>query len=239
MQGFRPIIKRPSISGDIVEQILSKIRSNEFKPGDVLPTEKELSESLFVGRNTVREAMKTLEAIGLIQVVKSRKVICPPLENDLKLSRLEMTATNIHEIFEVRKLLEVEIVGLATDRAEPEDISKIRAAIVLTDKREDIIASDISFHRAIADAAKNFVLSQIYQIITGVLFQVHKTHSLWQREEERREYTAHARADHKKILKAIESHNRAAARRAIREHLEMVEKKLYRLCEIGGLPAGE
>jgi DNA-binding FadR family transcriptional regulator len=70
----------------------------------VLPTEKELSESFIVGRNTVREAMKTLEATGLIQVVKSRKVICPPLENDLKLSRLEMTATNIHEIFEVRKL---------------------------------------------------------------------------------------------------------------------------------------
>lgn len=234
MNGFRPITKRPTITGDIVEQLLAKIRTNELKPGDVLPTEKALSEQFFVGRNTIREAIRTLEATGLIQIVKRRKVVCSSPENGHLLPGLTITAANIHDVFEIRRIMEVEIAGLAAERAGGEDIIRIREAMVSRNRRENTIASDIAFHLAIADAAKNVALSQIYQIITGILFQVHKTHVLWREESERKDYLAHSRAEHRRILKAVESHRMSIAKKAMRQHLLGVEERLNKLIQKEG-----
>ena len=228
---FEPIVKRPSISSHIVEIILSKIKANELKPGDILPTEMELSRRFVVGRNTVREAMKTLEATGLIEVTKKRRIICPPKKDGWPPLGIEISSRKILEIFEVRKIFEVGMVQLAAIRADQQDISKMSDAISKTDKWADVIASDISFHAAIVTAAENSFLSSIFQSIAGMFFQVHKTHSLWKVEENRKLYIAQGKSSHQQILKAIESRDQIGAGRAMAEHLDNVEKWLYELCK--------
>jgi GntR family transcriptional repressor for pyruvate dehydrogenase complex len=226
MVTFQPIFKRPSISGNIVEQILASIRSGEIRPGDALPTEHEMSATFNVGRNSVREAMKTLEATGLIQISKKKRVVCSLSNGHLPISGLKITAARIHEVFELRKILEGEFAALAAERAQENDVERIRATVGAADKMEYVIAADISFHLAVADAAHNPVLSELYQNLAPTLFQVHQTHSLWKDRSQMLDFGKEAGSVHLGILEAIVSRDGSAAKKRMKEHLELMEKRL-------------
>jgi len=224
---FNPIIKT-TVSNDIADQIISMIRSGALKSGEKLPSERILTEHFNVGRSSVREALKLLQAVGLIRRVRKGIIICGPSDEILPMFWLSRSQTRIHEVFETRKLLEIELAGLAAERANQKDIKKTAKTLIKTDKLEESIASDISFHLCVAESAHNSVLTQVYGMIAGLLFQTHKYHSILQQDDRisEQEIMAHRRRNyeiHKKIFHAIESHYVVGAREAMKEHLNVAE----------------
>jgi GntR family transcriptional repressor for pyruvate dehydrogenase complex len=229
MVRFRPIERKPTVSAEIIDQLVTLIRNGELKPGDTLPSERELCSIFRVGRSTVREAIKELKGTGIIQqTTKGCKISDSSRGQDGQLWLFNAQAT-IRDVFEMRKIIDVEAAGLAAERSTQEDIKKIRTTLADTMEFQEMIASDISFHRAIVKSTHNEIIFRVYNSVTGMLFQVYNYYSfLPDEEEEKRDYLKEVYADHSAILKAIESRNARSARKSIKEHLDFVEKRLLK-----------
>lgn len=156
--------------GDLViQQIQEKISLGIFAPGTKIPTEPALMAQLGVGRSTVREAIRVLVSAGLLEVrqgdgtyVLERPSGHEPLEYRLRRAKAE-------EIREVRRILEVETVRLATANRGPADIATMRACL---DQKKTAhaagdahgyVAADIAFHAAVATASGNGLLADLYR----------------------------------------------------------------------------
>lgn len=231
MQEFKPITKT-TISSRIVEQVLSMIRSEGFKPGDKLPTERELSEAFQVGRSSVREAMKILEATGLVVTTNRGKYVSLPIEQPI--NTLDATRTTIHEVFEARKLMEIELTALAAHRATQDDIKNIGKTSKLlaeSDELHEAYAADLSFHKAVVDSAHNSVFSQIYSMVSGLLYQQYKVYLHIAYRQGTSSYAKQIAPDHERIFEAIKTRDSSAAKRAVRRHLNHAETQLLSALE--------
>ena len=229
---FKPV-NRTTVCGQIVEQIKSMVRSGKLTPGEKFPSERQLSELLNAGRSSIREAMKVLETIGLIQRNRGATVLCDPAETEHSALWLDASHQEIHEVFETRKLMEVGLSGLAAERATREDIKTMAESIASSFDMHTVITSDVSFHRALAHAAKNSVSSRVYNMVTRLLFQTHKYYLRMENIENQEEFLKKFLAQHSKILTAVESHNAEGAKKAMEEHLEFAEKELLGKMVIG------
>jgi GntR family transcriptional repressor for pyruvate dehydrogenase complex len=225
MEYFRPI-KKTTISGEIIDQIISMVRSGRLNRGEKLPSERQLSGFFNVGRSSIREALKALETIGITQRTKEGTIICDSQHNFNSFFWLDSQSSTIHEVFETRKLMEIGLVGLAAERATPNHIKEIEEALVDTVAIQEAVAPDVSFHRALVNASQNSVFSKVYDLITGLLFQTHKYYSLLDGNQDLEGYLKIILAQHKKILRAVEIHDAVSAREAIKEHLDFAEKEL-------------
>jgi GntR family transcriptional regulator, transcriptional repressor for pyruvate dehydrogenase complex len=228
---LRPVTKT-TLSSEVAEQLISIIRAGDLKPGDKLPSERLLSERLKVGRSSIREAMKTLEAMDFVNRTTLGTVVC---EVPIQKIGILKNHTEIHEVIETRKVIEIELAGLAALRAGSKDIEKIEKTIEMEDATlwEDVetyTARDTAFHKALAEAAHNSVLSQVYQMIAVLLFKTHKYHSLINPSgtgiEEERTRRTKTLSEHRAILRAIRNHAPAEARKAMKKHLTRVERAL-------------
>jgi GntR family transcriptional repressor for pyruvate dehydrogenase complex len=225
MNDFTPI-KKTTVSGEIIEQVIAMVRKGSLKPGDRLPSERQLGEFLDVGRSSIREALKGLQTAGILKRTTGGTILCEPQEINHPAFWFSAMNTNIREVFETRKLMEIELVGLAAERATPEDIRRINETIVETRNVDQVRTSDVAFHRAIVEAAKNAVFSQVYSLVTGLLFQTHKYYSLLGVYGPIESVRKNIVEQHKEIAETIESHDSAAAREAMRHHLDRAEKEL-------------
>ena len=231
MPEFRPIVKT-TISGEIVEQILAMIRSDGYKPGDRLPSERELCEAFQVGRSSVREAMKILEATGLVETSNKGKFIRTPKSQHTDI--LDTVRADIREVFEARKLIEIEMAALASQRATGKDLKNLEKTARLISEpqeRHEAYAADIAFHLALVDAAHNSFFSEIYKKISGLLFQHFEYYSRLELIQDPSAYTSQIAPDHIRIFEAIKAHNPSNARRAVRKHLDHAEAKLLSALE--------
>lgn len=237
-------ISRTTVAAEVAEQLIATIKSDGLKAGDKLPSERRLSEMLQVGRSSVREAMKILEGMGFVNRTTLGTVVCNPEPTDENL-KIEARHTEVHEVIETRRLVEIQFAGLAAERANSEDIRKIEKTLEGLDLSEDIEthrSRDMAFHKAIVEAGHNTVFSRIYQIISFLLFKTHNYHSLLYRygvitDEELRKSRSTTLGEHKKILEAIKNHNAKAAKRAMTNHLNRVEESL--LDRMGRGPANK
>ncbi len=229
---FKPIEKK-TISSEIVEQILSLIRSNTLKPGNRIPSERELSEIFSVGRGSVREAMKILESTGLIKSSNKGKFVRQTTANDLGVFLLEMNQTTIGEVLEVRRMIEIQLAGMAAERATPEDIEKMSGALEGANDINSMSAGDLAFHRALVDATHNSVASTMYNSVTGSIFKLFKHYpTLLNRSNSNLRATINlVLQEHKNILEAIKSGDPSAAQEAMKIHLDSSEQKILNAME--------
>lgn len=211
------------ISVQIVNQVQDAIRSGQLVPGDRLPPERELAERFAVSRVTVRDALRSLEVLGLIQIrvgatggafVTSPRVetVGEGLTNLMLLSGLEHS-----EIAQARLVLELGSVYLATARAKPADIERLQAMV--RKARADLRAGryertmSLSFHLAIAEVAGNRAVTMLTETFRGPL----SMHAI--REHEGRDSFAHTVSEHAEIAAAIARGDARAAGRAMADHL--------------------
>jgi DNA-binding FadR family transcriptional regulator len=162
------------LSDQVANKIKQDIFQNKHKAGEKIPAEPELMKLYSVGRSTVREAIKTLAMTGVLKVQQgSGTFVCNNLHNetiDQKLLRADFD-----EINTVRRLLEAEIVRLATqnhtemDLKEMEEYLENRRQAINSDLSEACIDADIDFHMAIARASSNKVLADLYQSFTIIV----------------------------------------------------------------------
>jgi GntR family transcriptional regulator, transcriptional repressor for pyruvate dehydrogenase complex len=204
------------------------ISSGEYGVGDRLPPERVLVEQLGVSRTVVREALNLLETRGLIRVEHGRGAIVSAdtahaLHNDLGFL-LRMEPSTLWELMEMRKALEVELAGLAAERATPEDIAVMRA--VLDRMRENINApegyvdADVKFHDLLARSARNRVFLRMMEPIVDLLLASRRMTGSREANAKR------ALRAHEAILKTVEAKDVEGARREMREHLMLTERDM-------------
>jgi len=211
---------------NVIEQIMDLIKSNELKPGDKLPPERELAEKLSISRGSLREAFRVLESKGLIKSKpgggRSIREIRKNGHNNTENIILSLEKSSILELLEAREIFEVKIVELAARRATAEDIELIEEALDKMNKEEisndKKIESDTEFHLTIARASRNFVFVNIMQLHLDLLKETReKTWKIPGRREEQQE-------EHQAIFQAIEEHNGKKANEAMLRHLRSIRK---------------
>jgi GntR family transcriptional regulator, transcriptional repressor for pyruvate dehydrogenase complex len=220
-QNYSPI-PRANLTEEIVKRIVSLIHDLSLKPGDKLPTERELIGTFRVGRSSIREALKILSAIGVVRIVAGSGMFVGNGNLSLLAKPLSLGflrgGRGTAELIEARRLLEVELAGLAADRATPEEIEAMKDGLAeMEAMQQDVeryIESDIRFHVAIARGAHNDVLLDLLETLQHII----RNWIVKSIEEfEGKPSSIH---EHVPIYDAIMAHDSVRARAAMSEHLE-------------------
>lgn len=224
MPGFNAV-QLGRLYEQIVAQIKLQIVNGTLKVGDRLPTERELAEQFQVSRTSVREAIKILQQKGLIEVYPGRGMfivdsVSQSLQHSLDLIISIDHIKGLSNLIEVREILEPEIAALAAERSTEDDIKKMREAIEVMDTAlddaETFIDADQCFHRALADATQNTLISLLLDPIVDQLQDQRKAIFLVEEGAVRGQF------HHKQILDAVIRKDAGAARKAMRSHLRQV-----------------
>jgi GntR family transcriptional repressor for pyruvate dehydrogenase complex len=218
-------VKSTRIYEEIVRQVKQLISEGRFKSGDRLPPERELAEKFVVSRTSVREALRALESLGLIDIRPGEGTFVREVSIDALIGPLALLMTSqreaIGELFEARRVLEPAIAALAASRATPDEVQEMER--ILEDQAREIaegrtgLAQDAAFHAAIGTAAHNRAITRLVHAIMDLLTQ--------SREESINTPGRPTRShqDHRRIVQAIARRNCAAARQAMLDHLVAVE----------------
>ncbi len=223
-------IKSTRIYEEIVRQIKQLISEGQLKSGDRLPPERDLAEKFVVSRTSVREALRALESLGLIESRPGEGTFVREVSIDALVGPLALLLTTqreaIAELFEARRLLEPALAGLAAARATRDEIQEMDR--ILEAQAKEIaagntgLAQDAAFHAAIGAAAHNRAITRLAHAIMDLLSQ--------SREESLNTPGRPTRShqDHRRILAAITARDERAARQAMLDHLEAVEMLVLR-----------
>ena len=220
----RPIERRNTYEL-VADSLLALISERRLKPGDALPTERELMQHYGVGRSSVREALRMLESKGLISAGGSGAFVVADFRNPLNDSLSLLLAVeegSLRELFEVRRILEGEAVALATERGNESYLERMRAATELMREglvdREEYIEADVAFHLTIAEATQNRLILHLMHAIRDqlerALGSIYKIPGSPEQSIE----------DHGLIIAAMSEGRPDEARERMREHLGRVEE---------------
>ncbi len=217
-------VKRVRVFEEIVQQLKDYFEKGELKPGDKLPTERQLAEQFNVSRVSVRQALTIFEAKGLV-VRKvgggTYKASDAPFEVAQLVNLLMPETETYEEPLEVRLLLEPKIASLAAHRATAEDIQlmedSLRRQKEKVEAGELIIEEDSDFHTAIANATKNGIIVKLVEATHDMLWQTREK-SIMAAGGGRRSLEGHYL-----ILEAIKNKDAQGAYDAMKKHLREVE----------------
>lgn len=225
------LFEEKSLPQKISEDIISFILDENLHPGDRLPNEMVLSERLNVGRSSIREAMKLLASRNIVTIRQGSGtyVASSPgvVEDPLGFTFIGNKQKLIHDLMEVRFLLEPSIASMAAVHADENDIKKITVLCNevenLLENHEDHTQKDIEFHTAIALSSKNVVVPRLIPVInSSIPLFVEIT-----------ENTLHAETieTHREIAEAIAAHDPLRAQDAMYLHLVYNRKRIYLIKE--------
>ena len=232
---FQPI--RPKkISEEIVEQIKILISQGDLKPGDRLPSERELSTMLGVSRPSVRESIMVLEAMGFLESRQgggtfvralTESSIADPLAKLIEKKDPQL----LRSLAEVRMGLESWSAFLAAQRASDHDIEEIRRLYGVMEQQAAkggwSPEVDAEFHYAITSASHNSLQMHVLDSVHSLF---HTTIQVALMEFYRQEgHVQLLLKQHREIMDAIVAHDPEQARKKMMEHLSMVEEKMSEL----------
>ncbi len=170
-------INHQSVVNEVLKRITQFIISGELKPGDKLPTEVEFIEQLGVGRNSIREAIKMLYAMGVLEVKRGHGTfitteVKPEIFNPLIFSLLIEPKTG-DDLYELRSMFESMVMFLAIDKSSEEDIRKLELMMDETKRFydtgqyeiNDFVKKDVEFHLELLKLARNSLIERIGKTI--------------------------------------------------------------------------
>ncbi|MBW1996983.1 MAG: FadR family transcriptional regulator [Deltaproteobacteria bacterium] len=216
---------------EISEQIKKAILAKKLKPGDRLPSERSLAEQFQVGRLTVREALRTLETQGFIQIKKGSGGGAfigntnPEMLPSIIMDNLLLDGLTSEQMTEARIALECAIVKSAIEHATPEDLDRIARHIdgfePITDpeRAEELLSARIRFHILVAEASHN--LPFILFLRTLMAWAQKRLAGRWLPPEEEQK---RAIRFHKKLYLAIKERDVHLAQDLVRQHIEQLGK---------------
>lgn len=229
-------IQRTTVTAQAIEQIKTSLLSGEYQPGDKLSTETELSAALGVGRSTVREAIRTLEAMGYVELRPGRGAFVritreedAALQASVARAWFTESEETLLEFAQLRRLLEPEAAALAACRASAEGKAELTAALdafcVAAQKGGDaasLSAADRLFHTTLIRESGNRLLYQFYQQ-TEPLFTAYSVRSFTARPDT----PPLTLSEHRRILDAVLAGEPEAAREAMRLHLTIADQRIF------------
>jgi GntR family transcriptional repressor for pyruvate dehydrogenase complex len=231
-------IAQNKISQTIIRQVREAIISGKLKPGDRLPPERKLLTQFGVSRQTLRESLRALESMGLIEIQKGAGGGPVVQKVDMQVTReaianfLYFQRISIKDLSEVRKLIEPYLVRITTPKLEPEDLNYLeslnQACKDTLARGEEIIGGEheIDFHIHLARKSGNPVLTMILDFVNKLLVEL----KLECRPSP--EFSRDVIAAHDRILEALKSGDSDLAAQAMYEHVHQVEEGIGQI-ELG------
>lgn len=230
--------RRESVTTEVSRKLLEYLLAGHFQPGDRLPSERRLAEALGVGRSVVREALKSLTLLGLVDVRQGSGTYLKSTESDLLPKVIEwgllLGAKRTRDLVEARRYLEVVVAGLAAERRDQSDIDdlgrQLKSMQAAEGDKEAFVAADVEFHIRVAEAARNETLFQIMTSVRSLL-------RVWisrvmDRPDAQMAATA---AEHAPIYDAIKAGDVQAARTAMEQHMQWAYARLEETIQRGGM----
>jgi DNA-binding FadR family transcriptional regulator len=219
----------------VVNSIKELLLNRKVMPGDRLPAETELAKALSVSRGSVREAMKILSALGIVEVKRGDGTYVSnrggELAFDPLLFSMIVSQPKFAELKELRLILEKNVVRLAIRNASEEELRALRScferaqALKNSEKKdhEKLLACDLEFHALLGQACKNGPLETIYKFVMQY-FKTYIAQSLLKNTTPSKESSE----AHNKILLAVEQRDVAAAEQAVEDSMEIWEYLVFK-----------
>jgi DNA-binding FadR family transcriptional regulator len=221
-------VRRDSVVTTVARQLLDHLTTGRVAPGTRLPSERQLAETLQVGRSAVREALAALDLLGIVDIRPGSGTYLRGNSSDL-LPRtinwgLMLGQPRTLDLVEVRQYLEVISAQLAAARATEEDIAAIGQRFEkMRESVQDVSAyvdADVAFHLQVASAAKNSVLS-------GILHSVRELLHVWVERTSRDQASAErSLEEHAGVYAAIARRDPTAAQHAMQAHMASASDRL-------------
>ncbi len=225
------IAKKKNTTGIIVEKLLELVRDRSIKTGDKLPPERELSKLMKVSRPSLREALKSLEMMGIISIRQGSGAFVRKLDPENVVEHLDIVFTLddtlYHDLFKARRVLESAIAGMAAENISEAELveieANIREAASAIRKPEEFLKLDFKLHGMILKASRNRILPVFIQSINKLnMMMRERTNSYIKIRKS-------SIQDHQNILKALRARDPNRAAKAMEEHLFNVESGYYGL----------
>jgi DNA-binding FadR family transcriptional regulator len=218
-----------AITDEAIEKIKEMITSGALSPGDRLPREADLAERLGLSRNSLREAVKALSLIHVLDVRQGDGTYVTSLEPSLLLDAMGFVIDfhrddTVLEFLEVRRILEPAATAMAASRMSQQDVAELRALLDRLGESpsvEELVANDLEFHRRIALGAGNQVLCSLVDGLSGPTQRARIWRGLTQESA-----VARTLAEHRAICDAIASAQPEVARAWATVHVAGVEQWL-------------
>jgi GntR family transcriptional repressor for pyruvate dehydrogenase complex len=226
---------KPDAAENVVAFVRDLISRGDFKPGDRLPAERELAGRIGVSRPSVRAGLQALAAMGVVEARRGSGTYIstgPPM---LSSGPLQLLAI-LHripraQIFEARRVLESRTARLAAERAAGEALAEVSEEVMgmfaSADDAQAFLLHDIRFHRAVARASGNLVLSALVEMVSAIFYEQRKETA--GRDRDRRI----SAEQHRRIYQAIRDRDPDGAEREMDSHLLLSLERQER--EEGGL----
>jgi GntR family transcriptional repressor for pyruvate dehydrogenase complex len=214
--------RRGKLYKEVAARIRELISSGELEAGQALPSERKLAAQFEVGRAVIREAVRQLEASGLVESrhgggnyvreITSEHLVAPIA------SLLNSKAQLREELMDARSLFEPQVAREAAIRATPEDLLLMEAVVVRQAERvskgQPTAEEDAEFHALLAHATRNSVVERVMGVIDDLLEDV------YERLSQHGERSQLSLEGNRRILEAVQSRDPDAAQRAMAEHIE-------------------
>jgi GntR family transcriptional repressor for pyruvate dehydrogenase complex len=218
-------IRKNKVYEEVARQI-QRLILEKLHPGDKLPAERELAEMFGVSRSSIRDAMRSLELVGLVEPRQGAGTVVREVTADLLLTPISNVIAHkrqlVTELLDFRKMLEPPLAARAASRASLEEIAEMEEIVRRQSEklaRGDLaIEEDSEFHYTIAMGSGNTVVLKVLDVVMDLLRET-RARSL-QREGRPQKSVA----GHRRILAAIKRRDPAAAEAAMRQHLQDIEQ---------------
>nr|WP_163501927.1 transcriptional regulator NanR [Halomonas socia] len=230
-----PKITRRKLSDEVFDRLYEMIESGRCRPGDTLPSERELMDSYGVGRPAIREAMQSLERIGLVEINHGQRPrVLQPTAMGL-IAQIDLTARHmlasspqsLEQLKEARTFFELGMVEKAARQATPEDVVRLRELVsaqrrYLNEDAAAFVKADMAFHTAITAMTLNPIFTATSQAMLGWLARFHSSLLHWEGNE------SITIMEHERIVDRIEAGEPEQAVYEMQKHLERA-RALYAL----------
>ncbi|MGE0240700.1 MAG: FadR/GntR family transcriptional regulator [Parvibaculaceae bacterium] len=235
---LKEIKREPTLSERVADALTSYIFENGLRPGDKLPSERELGEYFKVSRTVIREAVRSLVGKGLLHSHSGARLTVSEVASEAVGDLLDLvlrgravgdqkaTQQALWQLHEVRSTIEVQIAGLAAQRAAPAEIDQLREVMKALDKAatdEERVQADEAFHRAIAQATHNEFYVVLLDSLVGPLQQLRRA------TLKLKKGAPNARAAHALIFARIAAGDVEGARAAMAVHIVESGEALQKL----------
>jgi GntR family transcriptional repressor for pyruvate dehydrogenase complex len=220
-----PALDPPTARDKVVEHVRQLIERGAMRPGDRLPSERDLAAELGVSRPSVRSGLEALEAMGVVVSRRGAGTFIAEGPPDLGIEPLSLLASlhgfTPNEMFEARLVLEVGVAGLAAAHATAEHLAamaeEVTEMFASLEDPQAFLVHDVRFHRAIAAGCGNRVLAALMEMVSAQFYELRR-----QTIERARDLRESAEM-HRRVYRAIRSHNADAARVEMTEHLRVAQ----------------
>ncbi len=219
------VVRRHKVYEAVAEQI-ERLILKKLKPGDKLPSERELAELLQVSRSSIRDAIRSMELMGLVEPRQGAGTIVRERPADAAINpfadALKRRQELVSELLDFRKMLEPGLAARAATHVSPDELLEMEEILQRQEATlllgEPAIEEDAAFHYSVALASGNSVVLKVLDLLMDLL-----------RDTRQRSLQVPGRqqkslAGHRRILAAIKRHDGEAAKYAMRRHLEDIEE---------------